>query len=85
LVPPVLRQCPQRTPQANAEFQGLRFDADKSTIPGRIAAINPTAFNISRRTDVPYDMNRYFSQANASTDDHIELLEEIERLAKKPN
>jgi hypothetical protein len=69
--------------RANVEFQSVGFNADKSMIPSRIAAVNPTAFSIQRRIDVPYSMNRYFSQANATTMDHLSLLQEIENLAKK--
>jgi hypothetical protein len=69
--------------EANAQFLTLGFNADKSTVPGRIAGVNPTAFSIGRRIEVPYSLNRYFSQANATTADHIGLLEELESLAKK--
>src|SRR5712671_2445864 len=40
--------------KAKAQFLGLNINADKTTIPGRIGALNPTTFNIARRIDIPY-------------------------------
>jgi hypothetical protein len=69
--------------EAKAQFGSLHICAEKTTIPGRIGPLNPTTFNLARRIDIPYEANRYFSQANTTTEKHLELLEQIERLAKK--
>jgi hypothetical protein len=71
--------------EAKAEFSRIDFNADKTTLSYRARSINPTNFSIERRTDVPYDQNRYFSQANMTTEKHIEFLEQFERLAAKMN
>jgi hypothetical protein len=68
---------------AKSQFLSLGFSADKSTLRGRIAMVNPTVFNIARRVDLPFEMNRYFSQANLTSNDHANLLEELELLAQK--
>jgi hypothetical protein len=62
-----------------AHLGALMFSVDPETLPKRVASINPTAFRIERRQDVPFDQNRYFSMANTSTETHIAILEEIER------
>lgn len=68
---------------APAHFAGISINMDKTVLPPRLGAINPTLFSIYRREGVPYDQNRYFSQANMATDQHIELLREFaEQVAK---
>jgi hypothetical protein len=64
-----------------AQFFAIHFNFDPSTIPGRISRINPSQFRIERRLEIPYDQNRYFCQANTTTEKHIELLEQLERMA----
>lgn len=64
---------------SSAHVASLMFSVDPDKLPKRIASINPTAFRIERRVDVPFDQNRYFSMANTSTGTHIAILEEIER------
>jgi hypothetical protein len=64
---------------SSAHLGALMFSVDPETLPKRIASINPTAFRIERRTDIPFDRNRYFSMANTSTGTHLAILEEIER------
>jgi hypothetical protein len=66
---------------AAAQFAGVNINADKTTLRGRLGPINPTNFNISRRLDIPYDVNRYFCQANMTTANHLEILAEFETLA----
>lgn len=67
----------------SAQFSGISINVDKTTLPGRLGPINPTIFNIYRRLDVPYAQNRYFSQANMTTNEHLELLGEFEQLAAR--
>ena len=70
--------------EAKAQFSGFDINADQTAMPGRWAGINPTRFVIHRRLpNIPYDVNRYFSQANMTTDQHVELLVEFEKLAAK--
>jgi hypothetical protein len=66
-----------------SQFSSIGINADKTTIRGRIGPINPSAFNIARRVDVPYETNRYFSTANMRTTDHLAIIKEFERLAGK--
>ena len=60
-------------------FLLLQTNLDATKIEGRAAPVNPTNFRIERRAGVPYEQNRYFCQANTTTEKHINLLEEIER------
>jgi hypothetical protein len=68
---------------AAAHFAGININMDKTALPPRLGGINPTLFSIHRREGIPYDQNRYFSQANMATDQHIELLREFEEHAAK--
>jgi hypothetical protein len=71
--------------EAKAQFSGFDINADQTLVPGRWHSINPTRFAIHRRLpNIPYDVNRYFSQANMATEQHMELLGEFEKLAAKP-
>lgn len=45
----------------------------------KIAAPHPTAFRLEPRMGMPLDSNIYFSVAPLKTDDHVALLEELER------
>jgi hypothetical protein len=69
--------------EGRAQVSSFNINIDKATIPARLGPINPSIFNIHRRVDVPYAQNRYFSQANMTTEDHIALLGEVEKLAGK--
>jgi hypothetical protein len=67
--------------EGDARCLHFAFHFDPLTVPNRIAQVNPSNFRIERRTHVPYDQNRYFSQANTTTEKHVELLEQIDREA----
>jgi hypothetical protein len=56
------------------------FDAEKIA-NGRWRGINPTLFRVDRRVSVPYDLNRYFCVANMKSSDHIEILNDFEKVA----
>lgn len=56
------------------------FDAEKIA-DGRWRGISPTLFRVDRRASVPYDLNRYFCVANMKSSDHIEILNDFEKLA----
>jgi hypothetical protein len=64
----------------NAQFLSIAFNADKTEVTGPFPALNPTSFSIGRRLEVPYDLNRYFSQAAMTTEAHLSLLEDLEGL-----
>jgi hypothetical protein len=79
---PLLKSISAAMPvQGNAQFLAVHVNFDPSTVPGRLGTINPTNFRIERRVSIPYDQNRYFCQANTTTEKHLELLEELERMA----
>lgn len=63
----------------DSHFLSIAFSADKTELMGPLSKVNPPSFNIGRRIDVPYGMNRYFSQASTTTEAHIDLLENLER------
>jgi hypothetical protein len=64
----------------NSHFLSIAFSPDKSERKGPLTGVNPPSFSIGRRVDVPYGMNRYFSQASTTTEKHIGLLEHLEGL-----
>ncbi len=55
---------------------GLRFGVDPAS-PG---GMQVPLFVIERRVNVPFEENRYFSQAPATTERHLHLLEEVEKI-----
>jgi len=64
----------------DAHVLAFRTNFDPGTLTGRIAPLNPTLFSIERRLGpAPCALNRYWCQANSTTEKHIEVLEEIER------
>jgi hypothetical protein len=65
--------------EGDAEFFGMNINFDRTKIGQRLRAINPTLFNVHRRIETPYDLNRYFSQANMTTEKHIEILSDLEK------
>jgi hypothetical protein len=68
-------------PHADAiQCAALAFGSDPKLLTPEMAAVNPTIFRIERRTGEDYDDNRYFSFANTSTEKHLEILQELERL-----
>jgi hypothetical protein len=82
LAPPLLQIISAAMPvQGDAQLFHFHVNFDQSKIPGRIGPINPTNFRVERRNGIPYDQNRYFCQANTTTEKHIELLERMEQLA----
>jgi hypothetical protein len=52
------------------------FSVDPRTIPH----LRNTAFTIERRVNAPYEENRYYSFAPLQTEEHLRVLEQIERL-----
>lgn len=45
--------------------------------------LKPAAFRFERRLDAPFATNRYYTQAPLQTDQHLELLDELEELISK--
>jgi hypothetical protein len=78
---PILKEIADAMPvEGNAEFQAVYINFDQTKLSGQIAPLNPSHFRIERRAGVPYNYNRYFCQANTTTEKHIELLEQLERV-----
>jgi hypothetical protein len=63
-------------PPPTYELVGLHFGYDPTSTP-RSAPVN---FRIERRTDFPFDNNVYFSEAAMTTNNHIAVLGEFERI-----
>ena len=59
---------------SNIFLKRIDFGFDPESIPG----LRPANFLLERRVTVPYIQNRFFSEAPLKTEQHIELLEEIE-------
>ena len=60
------------------EFSRLDFEIDRTTLLGQMAL---PKFSLERRGGISFVQERYFSTAPMTTADHIETLEEIERVA----
>jgi len=58
----------------NYEPTGVVLNLDQST-----TKLAPGYFSLERREQVPFSDNKYFSTAPISTQDHIAILEELER------
>ncbi len=69
--------CPEYIPTALF----FHFDTSKTTNPPTLA-VN---FSVDRRSGVPFEENRYFSQAPLKTRDHIDALRELERVLEVGN
>ncbi len=63
----------------NVEFSayGMLLAPDLLHIPG----MKPNPFRLERRAGTDFSLNRYYSAAPLRTKDHLEVLNEIERLA----
>jgi len=48
-----------------------------------VPQLESKVFRIERRANEPFELNRWFSFANATTRDHTRVLELIERTAKE--
>jgi hypothetical protein len=68
---------------ATSRVAMLQFMADATKLPGKIGTLNPTSFKIERRFEVEFELNRYFSMANATTDNHLAILKGLERLLQR--
>jgi hypothetical protein len=66
----------ERSPETPVVPVGLRFGVNPAS-PG---GIRVPLFVVERRANVPFEENRYFSQAPATTERHLHLLEEIEKI-----
>jgi hypothetical protein len=64
---------------AKVGLSGLHFFADPTTLPPRIAKINPTHFGLEQRQDATFAEKRYFSIANMTTNNHIRVLSALDR------
>lgn len=69
------------TTRNDAHFLSLALSPDRTRGFKPIPNVNPTSFSIGRRIDVAFDLNRYFSQASATTAAHLDIISEFERLA----
>jgi len=57
------------------ELTGAIFAPDSSA-----SSYKPPGFMIERKTDVPFEDNRYWSKAPFQTKDHLRIIEEFEKL-----
>jgi hypothetical protein len=57
------------------ETTAVLLNLDQST-----TKLTPGPFTIERRAEIPFSDNKYFSSAPLSTEDHVGLLQEIEKV-----
>jgi hypothetical protein len=79
----ILEKISAVTARNDAHFLSVGFAPDKTLGFKPMPGVTPTAFSIGRRLDVPFEQNRYFSQASSTTAAHVDLIAEFERLALK--
>jgi hypothetical protein len=70
---------------ATVGLRGIHFAADAATLPTRLAKINPTLFRIEPRYDATFDEKRYFSFANMTTANHMQVLTSLDRKWRHSN
>ncbi len=61
------------------ELKTIEYTVDPKAVP----QLESKVFRIERRANEPFELNRWFSFANATTRDHTRVLELIERTAKE--
>jgi hypothetical protein len=64
----------------HVHLAAIALNADPKSMPLELVSINPTIFRIERRTGESYASNRYFSFANATTINHLAILEGLEKV-----
>jgi hypothetical protein len=65
-------------PEGEFKFVAFRLDCDPGLFTGRRG---PMAFSVERRVHIPFSENIFYSTSPFRTDDHLELLEAVERAA----
>lgn len=60
-------------------LKSIEYTVDPKIVP----PLGSKVFRLDRRANEPYSANRWFSFANATTADHVRILELIERNAKE--
>lgn len=64
--------------EAPHELKSIEYTVDPSAVP----PLGSKVFRLDRRINEPYKLNRWFSFANATSDEHVRILELIEQMAK---
>jgi hypothetical protein len=65
--------------EAPHELKTIEYTVDPKIVP----PLGSKVFRLDRRINEPFSSNRWFSFANATTDDHVGILELIEQKAKE--
>jgi hypothetical protein len=65
--------------EAPHELKTIEYTVDSNIVP----PLGSKVFRLERRANEPFSSNRWFSFTNATTDDHIKILELIERTMKE--
>ena len=62
------------------DLRTIEFSVDPKGLVKEWGQLNPTVFQLERRTGVDYSQDRFFSAAHTETKNHLRILEGIERL-----
>jgi len=83
---PVLSLLAERVTKRVSETEGVTVPFETSAIVFNFDALNTKfpvgVFEISRRDNVPFSDNTYFSQAPLPTEEHLQLLTDLEAALK---
>ncbi len=66
-------------PKPSYELININFWIDKAKYP----VLAPGIFRLDRRENVPFEQNVYYSEAPMSTDNHIAVLQRLERICSE--
>jgi hypothetical protein len=66
--------------EGQQQLRVIEFAIDPAVLPRKVALLNPTVFRLERRVNEEYDKNRFYSFANTHTENHIHILDRVDRL-----
>jgi hypothetical protein len=83
---PILRMLAERITKRVAEAEGVSVPFETTAVVINFDALNTKlpvgVFEIARRENVPFSDNTYFSQAPIPTEEHLQLLADLEAALK---
>jgi hypothetical protein len=76
----LIRESYERTYETKIDFELQRLAFSNDPLKGQYVNVG---YSIDRRINAPYELNRFFCVAPLRTEDHLKLLQQIERTFAK--